>query len=99
MRTRIIATVIAVGVASGAGAMTEDEEKAYKIAAFQMTTAYQCAPIIKDETPYEWAKANASKLVGPSKAAEMILVVEAQGTDGSPLTETICRNLIKNYRD
>lgn len=82
-----------------AAAMTADEEKAYKRAAFQLTTAYQCAPIINDIAPYNLAKDKAVQLVGPNKAAEMIAAVESQSREGAPMTEAFCRNMLSGLKD
>lgn len=87
-----------IGLVLATSASAEPSEEDVKKAIFRLTTAYQCAPIIDDYSPYNWAKGHAAQLVGNDKAAEMVAYVEAQGREGSPLNEKMCRNMTKNYR-
>lgn len=90
-------TLILLMMMAGA-ANADDAEVAIKKTVFRLTTAYQCAAIINDDRPYDWAKRNAVELVGEAKAAEMIAFVESQGTDGSPLNEKFCRNMTAKFK-
>lgn len=89
----VILVVMMAGMAAA-----DEAETSVKTAIFRLTTAYQCATIINDDQPYDWAKRNAVELVGETKATEMIAYVESQDRDGTSLNEKFCRNMLKNYR-
>ncbi|GAA2867485.1 hypothetical protein GGQ99_001286 [Aminobacter niigataensis] len=87
-----------LAVLMSSSALAESTDEAVKKTVFRLTTAFQCAPIIKDQGPYEWAKKNAAELVGSTKAAELAAHVEGQSLDGSPLNEKFCRKMLENFK-
>lgn len=89
--------VILLAMMAGAAA-ADEAETSVKTAIFRLTTAYQCATIINDDQPYNWAKRNAVELVGEAKAAEMISYVESQARDGGSLNEKFCRNMTAKFK-
>lgn len=100
MRATIGVLVIAGAVVPAVADVSDD---VIKKAVFRLTTAYQCAPIIKDDAPYEWAKANTAELlsaagVSDPTADELISKVEAQGRERGPLNEKLCRNMLANFK-
>lgn len=91
--------IVLISLFLAAPAHAEPAEEDVKKAIVQLGTAHLCAPIMSDEAPYEWAKGNLIDLVGSERANELISVMLEQDRDPGPLTERMCRNLTKNYRD
>lgn len=90
---------IAVLMVAACAAPVFADEDGVKKAAFRLTTAYQCAPMTGNHEAYEWAKADAVKLVGYEKAAEIVAAVEAQGTEGSTLSKALCETFTQGFHD
>lgn len=91
--------IILFALLLAAPAHAEPSEDDIKKAIVQTGTAHLCAPIINDDSPYEWAKQKLIELVGSDRAEELIAVLLQQDRDPGPLDERMCHNLTKNYRD
>lgn len=91
--------LVLIGLFFVGQAHAEPSDDDMKKAIFQLGTAHLCAPIMKDNAPYEWAKQNLIDLAGSEQASKLINVMIQQDRDPGPLTAPMCRNLTKNYRD
>lgn len=72
-------------------------------AAFRLGMAYQCAPIIGNDAPYEWAKKDAAALLSAAGTTsptveELVSKIQAEGRDGVALDKSFCETMLANFK-
>lgn len=84
-------------------ALADEAQDAINAAGFRLATTYHCAPVLKDDAPWEWAKSNAAELlaaagVSSPTAAEMIAATEDQERGNPAIAPDLCRDLIAAFQ-